>query len=170
MMEVCKICEESLVTTCTRNSVCLTLKGCNTINAAGVERGQDIHCIPGDFVHTDCRKYLTDKRRILVAKRKVANYIPEAPKLRSHSSFDFKDHCLFCGFPAKLNGKKRGNYVYSVKTFEFQNVAGRPVELMQQNAFTKITDFLEANINDDEQITIVDLVKKWKNFVNFRIV
>lgn len=229
-MEVCKICHGPLATSST---VCLTSKGSKTINAASEERGQDILCIPGDVVHTDCRKFLTDKRRILVAKRRIANCYSdtsEPPKLRSHSSFDFRDHCLFCGFPAKINERKRGNDAFSVRTFEFQKTigkiceerndswsrevkgrlgvindlhaadalyhqtcsvnfrtrknipstfsptpakqkkectSGRPVELIQQKAFMKITDYLEAN--DDEQITIVDLVK-WKNFVKFRTV
>lgn len=127
-MEVCKICHGPLATSST---VCLTSKGSKTINAASEERGHDILCIPGDVVHTDLRKFLTDKRRILVAKRRIANCnndTSEPPKLRSHSSFDFRDHCLFCGFPAKINEWKRGNDAFSVRTFEFQKTIGKICE------------------------------------------
>ena len=81
------------------------------------------------YPHTDCRNYLTDKRRILVAKSRVANYTSEAKKkLRSHLYFDLRDHCLFCGFPAKVNGKKRGNDVYSAKIFDFQKTIEKNCE------------------------------------------
>ena len=49
-------------------------------------------------------------------------------KLRSHLYFDFRDHCLFCGFPAEVNGKKRGNDVYFVKTFDFQKTIEKNCE------------------------------------------
>ena len=36
------------------------------------------------------------------------------------NSFSFKDHCLFCTWPVKIEGKKRGLDCFQVRTFDFQ--------------------------------------------------
>lgn len=45
-----------------------------------------------------------------------------SPKTRKScvQIFDFITKCIFCGTEAKVNGRKRGNDVYPVRTLEFQ--------------------------------------------------
>ena len=137
----------------------------------------------------------------------------------SEIQFNFKEHCLFCGQPAKYENKKRICEVFPVRTKNFQseiirtcekrkddwsnlvagriafaqdlhaadaiyhqicsvnfrtlkklpqqfsatvdkssNAIGRPEEADRQEAFLRTMVFFEDN--DDEQITIVDLVMK----------
>ena len=104
------------------DQVKLTKRGCDGIVNANTERQDDVTCKPGDVVHRTCRRDFTDKRRILLAKRKSTTNVDEnvAVELRSTVSFNFRDHCLFCAKPAKLNKSKRGLDVNPVRTMDFQ--------------------------------------------------
>lgn len=127
-MEVCKICYGFFVIS---SIVCLILKGSKIINVVSEERGQDIFCIFGDVVYIDCRKIFIDKRRIFVVKWRIVNCysdILEFLKFRFYLFFDFWDYCLFCGFLVKINERKCGNDVFSVRIFEFQKIIGKICE------------------------------------------
>lgn len=118
--ELCIICCEAV--SCSERQI-LTEKGSLGLNNASQERQGTVFSKPGDVVHQQCRRNFTDKRRILQAKRKQTYETDnmDAVELRSKSIFDFKNHCIFCCKPAKVNKQKRGNDVYPVRTMDFHS-------------------------------------------------
>lgn len=94
----------------------LTQKGSATVNRCSEARGSNVRTEIGQTVHTDCRKQFTDPR--IIAAHQNNLYTSDAPAnrfLRSKSGV-FKTQCLFCGLPAKYDGKKRGYDVIPVKS------------------------------------------------------
>lgn len=216
----CVICSQELGD---EPTVTLTKKGSKTVNTCSEDRRSSIRTEEGDVVHVQCRKRFTDPRKVAVEKEYHAKLEGPPRVLRSESGrFDYETHCLFCGQPAKYDGKKRGYGVTSIesktsfqasitKACEDRNdkwgneVAariafahdvraadavyheacsvsfrtgrqiprrhsldgedtvytgkrGRPKEIDRQVAFLEVAHYLEEN--DDEQITLADLVLK----------
>ena len=73
-MDTCAICKKSVEES---DQVKLTKRGCDGIVNANTERQDDVTCKPGDVVHRTCRRDFTDKRRILLAKRKSTTNVDE---------------------------------------------------------------------------------------------
>lgn len=226
----CPICHESLDNG--KQTAVLREKGCNSINNASQQLGLDIVTSPGQTVHQECRRAHCHHKDLRRQNREpIAN--DNLAILRSKANaFSYKDHCIFCGKPAKVTQKpakvvqspnyKRTVDVYPVRTFDFhktiedicnerkdewaqevshrliyardlpaveavyhqscsvnfrtgkqipmmlqepspkmQKLAptrGRPENANQQEAFLETIKYFEEN--DDEQITILDLVQK----------
>ena len=176
-------------------------------------------------VHQKCR------RDFCRPKKSTSKIIEEQPAIGRRSvkpSFNTKEHCFFCGQPAKIDRRKRGNDVIPVRTQDFQDSIaqickerndewseivlgrleyaqdlhaadavyhqacsvnfrtgkqvplqhcsddgsdkdtkrprqGRPVDTGKATAFLKVVKFLEEN--DEEQITITDLVNKMQEYL-----
>ena len=206
--------------------VTLTEKGSNSINKASEARGTSLRTQAGQRVHTECRKRYTNPKYITVAQKKQRLSSSPTCLLRS-LLFNFKEHCIFCGQPAKCLGEKHGGDVYPVRTMDFQvsvlqiceerrdywsnTVAGRlacvadlhaadaiyhqtcsvnfrtgrripqqyssnagesmekrqlgrPEEFEKKQAFLEVAKYLEEN--DDEQITVTDLVEKMEEYLD----
>ena len=219
-METCVICKKTSID---RDTVILREKGANGINAAGEKRGLTLQVTAGQTVHQQCRRDYCKTQNI---KRCSDSLIDQEHKLlrSSGSNFNFKEDCLFCGQPAKYDGKKKGFEVFPVRTKDFQlaieqqcqernddwsqkvigrlnfaqdlhaadavyhqtcsvnfrtnkslpleyslhkNVkrkrTGRPEQSNRSKAFLEVIEYLKEN--DDEQITIGDLVIKMKEFL-----
>ena len=113
-MDTCAICETSLDE---GHTVCLREKGSDGINRASEARpGCTLRTKAGDKVHKACReKFINPKYNASVKQQ--ASTSSGLCSLRSKiPSFDFKEHCLFCGTPCKYDGKKRDHEVIIVKT------------------------------------------------------
>jgi hypothetical protein len=94
-------------------------KGSQCVNKASKGRQDTIVTSAGQKIHQNCRKSYTNPKYIALANRDV-KYESNVPSLRSKVEFDFKKHCLFCGQLASVYDKKRKNYVYPVRTSDFQ--------------------------------------------------
>ena len=105
------------------DTVVLREKGSAGINKASQERKDSIIVKSGDTVHKTCRNTYTNKH--LIAKHLKKNEQPEESNTSSHSlrsteqTFHIRQHCLFCGVPAKYDGKKKGFGVIPVRTTDF---------------------------------------------------
>ena len=119
----CVICKKSLANG--EQTVVLRPEGSDGINRASEKYGSDIRTQPGQMVHQECRRDFVNPNcieRDLREKNNPQN-VSQIPSvvLRSESPmFDFREHCLFCGKPAKYSeGKKRGYEVYQVRAGDF---------------------------------------------------
>lgn len=106
-MEDCCFCNQSLSDG--RPTVELGVKGSDGVNLASKQRASNINVHPGQVVHVKCRRDFCEPNRI--AKDVASKHVTveeERTSLRSlQPLFDFKKHCMFCGQPAKYEGKKR---------------------------------------------------------------
>ena len=104
------------------NIATLGEKGCQGIQRACKERKEEqLHVKPGHKVHTKCRSMYTNSRRIASAKRKAteSTKADDVIVLRSRRpQFDYKSHCLFCGYPDIYDGRKKGHLI-PVRTVDF---------------------------------------------------
>lgn len=69
-------------------------------------------------VHQKCR------RDFCSPKKSTSKIIEEQPAIGRRfvkPRFNTKEHCFFCGQPAKNDGRKRGNDVIPVRTQDFQD-------------------------------------------------
>ncbi|EDO33944.1 predicted protein [Nematostella vectensis] len=82
-------------------AVAMTEKGCKTINEiSDCLESSNIHVTSGQRVHVKCRLHYT--RRPAANKSVDENKNPTVAARRSgRPTFNFKEHCLFCGQPAK---------------------------------------------------------------------
>ena len=223
-MENCCICGETLSDG--RPTAVLTQKGSDSINrVSGTCDDNKIQSRAGQSVHLKCRRDLCRP-----PKKSTSKVIEEESAIGRRSvnpRFSAKEHCFFCGQPAKNNGRKRGYDVIPVRTKDFQDSIaeicrqredewseivlgrleyaqdlhaadavyhqacsvnfrtgkkiprqhcsddstegskrprkGRPVDSAKAMAFLKVAQFLEQN--DEEQITISDLVNKMEDYL-----
>ena len=111
----CPVCKEGLEDG--SDVVQIRQKGADGINAASVQRDDDVHVAAGCKVHTDCRKRYINQHDILNQKKKQE---PSKPSMKRSSRvltgpFNSKSDCLFCGTTVRL-----GSFDYShVKTDDF---------------------------------------------------
>ena len=124
MNSKCPICQEDVCNG--KDTVVLQEKGSASINKAGEERKDSINVVPGSVVHKSCRQQYVNKKQIALHLKKLekdAAQSSEPPRsLRSaEQHFDIKQHCVFCGSPAKYDGKKKGFDVIPVKTMTFHH-------------------------------------------------
>ncbi len=145
----------------------LRLKGSNGVNRASQQRGSIIRTVPGQHVHQICRRNFCEPSRIHVAKNKASTSIEsgEGTSLRSlHPPFDFSKHCIFCGQPAKYDGRKRGFDVIPVRTKDFQQKVAKICEKRNDAWGHTVTGRL-ACVND---LHAADAVYHNQCSVNFR--
>lgn len=106
-------------------TVVLREKGCDSIIKAAEARGENKLVKAGQTVHTKCRKDYCNPTRIAShLKQSTSTDASRAstPVLRSQEQkFSFQENCLFCGQPAKYDGKKKGYEVFPVRTKDFQD-------------------------------------------------
>lgn len=120
IMDKCCLCDELI--TGERKSVVLTSKGSEGVNRASIQRKTDLITVPGDTVHKDCRRDYCKATSIARDKNNQEPLREKQHNLRSHYTFEFCNHCLFCGQFAKYEeGKKRGFEVYPVRTKDFED-------------------------------------------------
>ena len=120
-MEKCCICNEHICDA--EQTVVLQQKGSDGVNRASAERGIDLRTIPGERVHVDCRRRHCKADNIA---RDIASQEPPVENRRDlrslQKTFNFQEHCMFCGQPAKnTEGKRRGFDVFPVRTKDFQD-------------------------------------------------
>ena len=230
MADSCVFCKQSVSDG--QKTVTLKQKGVDTIRNANQERGSDITVIKDQVVHEKCRKEFTNPLCIKAYKRKLSQSDEDESErkypLRSdNTAFDYKNQCIFCGFPEYHKGKKAEFKLIPVRTFDFQGKilracdefkgewadtvrgrvlyvedlpaaeaqyhklcstnfrtgrqipvpmqderypkykklsdAGRPKDVTKAEAFLRVTQYLEDN--DDEQVTIADLIDKMSEFL-----
>lgn len=227
-MDSCIFCQQILEEN--ESVVTLTSKGCEGITEACKRRGDQIHTEPGQRVHKHCRRVYCNSNAISACtrKRKLDHNASTSDQcvLRSaEPSFNYKEHCLFCGKPDTYNHRRaiKGHRLKQVRTGEFQTEIerlcdtrrdkwservkgrlnsindlfaadavyhqvcsvsfrtnksipsqfateeypqakrGRPQDMSQREAFLKVIAYLQEN--DDEQITINDLIEKMKQYL-----
>ena len=101
-------------------TVVLWEMGYEGIKKASEALNKTISTSPGQRIHQSCRRDFYHHREIRCIDH---NSVLQDKnwQLRSLSySFSFKDHCLFCTRPVKIEGKKRGLDCFHVRTFDFQ--------------------------------------------------
>ena len=100
-------------------------KGCSTINQASIARKDNIHTVPGERVHKECRRIYCNPHQIAKDSRKEESNVSttsDTHVLRSsEEQFAYKTHCLFCGRPAKFGRKRKMQDVLNVRTIEFKD-------------------------------------------------
>ena len=225
MDAVCVICKKS--TGDKSKASVLRVKGCEGLNEAAKQRNEQIEASAGDSVHKECRKNYTNPKIIKRDLREGDSDDLCTTSRGRHllgSQFSFAKDCLFCGRPAKFDGRKKGYDVYPVRTFGSQekiseicekrgddwadkvkgrlecchdlhasdavyhqqcNVnfrtnkgipktflcddqlsakkkRGRPTDTIKEEAFLRVALYFEEN--DDEQITVGELVLKMKEY------
>ena len=116
-MENCCICGGSL--SYGQPVAVLTQKGSDSINRVSDTYGDhEVQAQVGQSVH---QKFRRDFCR---PKKSTSKIIEEQPAIGRRSvkpRFSTKEHCFFCGQPAKNDGRKRGNEVIPVRTQDFQD-------------------------------------------------
>ncbi|VDI67384.1 tripartite motif-containing protein 63 [Mytilus galloprovincialis] len=187
-MEGCFICKLSINDG--RATVTLREKGARNINEFSKLRNDTKVAKSGDVVHQDCRRDYTNAKSV---KQKELDYkTTENRVLRSQEQFNYRDNCLFCGQFADVKDKRKGTDVFPVRTKDFQsniekicpmqckfsnrkkhsihlehlsrakNKTGRPQHQQAQAAFQKTVEYLLQN--EDEQLTVIELVEKMKDY------
>ena len=121
IMDACVFCEKSI----TNGDAVVKLgeKGCKGIAMASAERGGNLITVPGQTVHTNCRRNYCDLTRIKASKKRTYDeYELESVKaLRStEQPFNFREHCLFCGHPDTYDQHHRGHKLIAVRTLSYQ--------------------------------------------------
>ena len=150
--------------------VCLRGKGRAGINNAAEKRDSHLRTHPGQYVHTECRRQLTNSIEIskyLREKEQSQSNLPggSTPILRSKQTFSFRDRCLIYGQTAKLNQNKRGHHVYPVQTHDFQACI-KSICATRQNAWV---DQIYGRIEAVNDLHAADTIYHQTCNVNFRI-
>jgi hypothetical protein len=113
----CGICQKELKGG--EDVTCIRQKGADGINAASMQRGDNIVVTAGCKVHSNCRKQYTNSIEIGLYLKKKQGGECRATKRSARVSegpFESKTDCLFCGINVQ-----RWNAVYSyVKTDNFE--------------------------------------------------
>ena len=102
-------------------TVTLKEKGCRNINSISQTLDQcTIQVKTGQCVHKKCRlDFIRSKK---TGSRNIdQNERTTIARRFTTSRFVFKEHCFFCGQPAKYEGRKRGYEVIPVRTKDFQD-------------------------------------------------
>ena len=127
----------------------LGAKGSDGVNRASEQRESNINVHPGQVVHVKCRRNYCEPNRI--AKEVASKHVKveeERTGLRSlQPPFDFRKHCIFCGQPAKYDGKRRGFDVIPVRTKEFQDSVTQ-ICIQRNDTWSQIVSGRLASIND----------------------
>lgn len=122
--EQCVICKQSVDGGGSSVST-LGEKGSSSINQASNTRGDNIHTVPGEKVHKDCRWTYINPQQIAKDTRQQESKpstSSESHTLRSSTvSFSYSTDCLFCGTPAQFGKKRKKPDVLQVKTIEFKD-------------------------------------------------
>lgn len=120
----CVFCGTSLLSD--EPTTTLGLKGCEGIAKANATRNENISTVPGQVVHTKCRKNFCSTTSISSAlKRKsegCSDESEETPCARRSTTAEFiyQEHCLFCGMSDRYGGKEKSHQLFSVTTLSFQ--------------------------------------------------
>lgn len=139
-------------------------KGAASINAAGLQRCDQITAVAGESVHTACRKEYT-KQRNIDALRKQKSRPTEKRVLRSETiQFDFKIHCLFCGKGDRRDSKRKDFELTPVRTIDFQKTVEQICQERNDDWALKVNDRLKAAID----LHAADAVYHKQCSVNFR--
>ena len=85
----------------------LPAKGSSTINATASKRDDGIHTVPGEVVHTECRRTYCDRYQPKTTATDTQRSESERVLRSAEEAFSFKSDCLFCGKPAKYDDKHR---------------------------------------------------------------
>ena len=97
----------------------MTQKGSDSINRVSKTCGDhEIQAQVGQSVHQKCRR---DFCRPKKSTSKIIEEQPARGRCSVKPRFNTKEHCFFCGQPAKNDGRKRGNDVIPVRTQDFQD-------------------------------------------------
>ena len=124
-MDCCAFCGKNL-DDC-HPTVVLRAKGSDRVNRASKERGSSVRTQAGQRVHMKCRNNFTNPTRIEQDQKDCTDKLTSRIR-RSEIQFNFKEHCLFCGQPAKYEDKKRRCAVFPVRTKNFQSEIIRTCE------------------------------------------
>jgi len=124
-MDICIFCNKIL--DCAGPLTTLTAKGCDGIaKASDLRHDCNVLTVPGQRIHTNCRKsYCSD--RLIKSANKKRGYDEEqsqagpTTRLSLGTLFEYRDHCLFCGHPDKYAGKKSPHKLIPIRTLDFQN-------------------------------------------------
>lgn len=102
----------------------LTEKGVQSINKASEDRGEDVISTVGEKVHQECRRRYCNPQQVAKAVKQSSGKMEETSKtysLRSREEeFNFKSHCFFCGQLAKVDNKRKGFDISTVRTIEMK--------------------------------------------------
>ena len=116
--QLCGICKENI--DCEKPCSRLTQKGSNSISIASKKRNDNLVVLPGQYVHVECRKQYCNPNVILRDAKNQGKSNDSRLTRSRYDTFSFSKHCMFCGQPAKLDGRKHGHDVFAVRTIEFQ--------------------------------------------------
>ena len=114
---ICSICGEIINDGADKAK--LRQKGCVGIQNAIKLRGESLTVVPGQTVHTECRRAYCNKYVIARdTKKHLTSAAQNTPRLLRSTTekFSFQDHCLFCGQSVKTYGQKRVYDVWPVRT------------------------------------------------------
>ena len=123
------------------------MKGCEGLNEAAKQRNEQIEASAGDSVYKECRKNDTNLKIIKRDLREGDSDDFCTTSRGRHSlgsQFSFVKDCLFCGRPAKFDGKKKGYDVYPVRTFGFQEKISEICEKRGDDWADKVKGRLEC--------------------------
>ena len=116
--QLCGICKENI--DCEKPCSRLTQKGSNSISIASKKRNDNLVVLPGQYVHVECRKQYCNPNVILRDAKNQGKSNDSRLTRSRYDTFSFSKQCMFCGQPAKLDGRKHGHDVFAVRTIEFQ--------------------------------------------------
>ena len=120
-METCCICAKEI--TSSEQTVVLKEKGSIGINNASIQRGSSLITSPGDCAHVNCRRIYTKTESIAHSKSSSVKVTHKRSQLRSlQPTFNFKEHCFFCGQDASYDHKHRSSTdkeVFDVRTIHY---------------------------------------------------
>ncbi|CAC5359435.1 unnamed protein product [Mytilus coruscus] len=160
--------------------VVLDEKGSKSVNKASKSRQDNVVTSVGQKLHQNCRKSYTNPKYIALANREIKHETTNVPKLRSKVEFDFKKHsedeCALevrgrLEFVQDLHAAdalyhqtcsvnfrtlKQTTLAFSPPAKKEKTQAGRTSSLLESFLFA--AKYLQQN--EDEQITVTDLVKK----------
>ena len=170
MDAVCVICKKSIGDK-SKASV-LRVKGCEGFNEAAKQRNEQTEASAGDTVQKEYRKNYTNPKIIKHDLREgdSDDLCTTSRGRRSlGSQFSFAKDCLFCGRPAKFDGKKKGYDAYPVRTFGFQEKISEICEKKEMTGPTKLKEdknvvtifmpLMQYTINNVMSISNKDIIR-----------
>jgi len=85
-------------------------KGCASINKASEERGDIVHCIPGQLIHQECHRKYCKAGQIVREGVQAVTVTATKHMLRSaQKQFNFCTDCYFCGESATVDKKRKSS-------------------------------------------------------------
>ena len=151
----------------------LRQKGSEGINNASRLRGDDIKNVEGQTVHVKCRcDYINHRLIQLAIKQSSSTTSASGPTTRAKGDgfrFDgYKDHCFFCGLPAKIDNKRRGHDVHFVKTGMEKNAFQATIERVCKERNDTWGETVYARIQYIKDLRAADAVYHQMCSTNFR--